>query len=177
MKLDHKRTVLVGLAFLSICAFWQMYDNIIPLILTNTFHLDETISGAIMAADNVLALFLLPFFGALSDRTSTKIGRRMPFILGGTAAAVILMNLLPLFDNGYANGASTGKLAMFVVTLGLYGLVYGETRYLVPWQFMMAPLYAAAASERIVSPLLARFAPALLPNPDVETCDVTCVSA
>ena len=48
MKLDHKRTVLVGLAFLSICAFWQMYDNIIPLILTNTFHLDETISGAIM---------------------------------------------------------------------------------------------------------------------------------
>lgn len=51
MKLDHKRTVLVGLAFLSICAFWQMYDNIIPLILTNTFHLDETVSGAIMAAD------------------------------------------------------------------------------------------------------------------------------
>ena len=56
MKLDNKRTVLVGLAFLSICAFWQMYDNIIPLILTNTFHLNETISGAIMAADNVLAL-------------------------------------------------------------------------------------------------------------------------
>ena len=118
MKLDHKRTVLVGLAFLSICAFWQMYDNIIPLILTNTFHLDETISGAIMAADNVLALFLLPFFGALSDRTSTKIGRRMPFILGGTAAAVILMNLLPHIDNGYANGASTGKLAIIEITLG-----------------------------------------------------------
>ena len=128
MKLDHKRTVLVGLAFLSICAFWQMYDNIIPLILTNTFHLDETISGAIMAADNVLALFLLPFFGALSDRTSTKTGRRMPFILGGTAAAVILMNLLPLFDNGYANGASTGKLAMFVVTLGLLLVAMGTYR-------------------------------------------------
>lgn len=128
MKLDHKRTVLVGLAFLSICAFWQMYDNIIPLILTNTFHLDETVSGAIMAADNVLALFLLPFFGALSDRTSTKIGRRMPFILGGTAAAVILMNLLPLFDNGYADGASTGKLAMFVVTLGLLLVAMGTYR-------------------------------------------------
>ena len=59
MKLNNRRTILVGLAFLSICTFWQMYDNIIPLILTNTFHLDETISGAIMAADNVLALFLL----------------------------------------------------------------------------------------------------------------------
>lgn len=108
MKLDNRRTVLVGLAFLSVCAFWQMYDNIIPLILTNTFHLNETVSGAIMAADNVLALFLLPFFGALSDRTSTKIGRRMPFILCGTAAAVILMNLLPVFDNGYA---ATGRRA------------------------------------------------------------------
>ena len=119
MKLDHKRTVLVGLAFLSICAFWQMYDNIIPLILTNTFHLDETISGAIMAADNVLALFLLPFFGALSDRTGTRIGRRMPFILGGTACAVVLMNLLPLFDNGYAATGEKGKLVLFVVALGL----------------------------------------------------------
>ena len=128
MKLNNRRTILVGLAFLSICTFWQMYDNIIPLILTNTFHLDETISGAIMAADNVLALFLLPFFGALSDRTSTRIGRRMPFILGGTACAVVLMNLLPLFDNGYANGASTGKLAMFVVTLGLLLVAMGTYR-------------------------------------------------
>lgn len=76
----------------------------------------------------MLALFLLPFFGALSDRTSTKIGRRMPFILGGTAAAVILMNLLPLFGNGYANGASTGKLAMFVVTLGLLLVALGTYR-------------------------------------------------
>ena len=128
MKLDNRRTVLVGLAFLSVCAFWQMYDNIIPLILTNTFHLNETVSGAIMAADNVLALFLLPFFGALSDRTSTKIGRRMPFILGGTAAAVILMNLLPLFDNGYAATRETGKLALFVVVLGLLLVAMGTYR-------------------------------------------------
>ena len=60
MKLNNKRTILVGLAFLSICAFWQMYDSIVPLILTKTFHMNETFSGAIMAADNILALFLLP---------------------------------------------------------------------------------------------------------------------
>lgn len=66
MKLDNKRTILTGFAFLSICAFWQMYNSIVPLILTNTFHLNETYSGAIMAADNVLALFLLPLFVALS---------------------------------------------------------------------------------------------------------------
>ena len=128
MKLNHKRTVLVGLAFLSICAFWQMYDTVIPKILTETFHLDETLSGAIMAADNVLALFLLPFFGALSDRTSTKLGRRMPYILGGTALAVVLMNLLPVFDNAYANGASATKLTMFVITLGLLLIAMGTYR-------------------------------------------------
>ena len=91
MKLNNRRTILVGLAFLSICTFWQMYDSVMTLILTDTFKLNETFAGAIMAADNVLALFLLPFFGALSDKTSTRIGRRMPFIVGGTALAAILL--------------------------------------------------------------------------------------
>ena len=83
MKLNYKRTILIGLAFLSISAFWQIYDNIIPLILKNSFGLGETITGAIMAADNVLALFLLPLFGALSDKVDTRIGKRMPFIIIG----------------------------------------------------------------------------------------------
>ena len=76
-KLNYKRTFLIGLAFLSICSFWQMYDNIIPLILQNTYHLGETMTGAVMALDNVLAIFLLPVFGALSDKVHTKLGRRM----------------------------------------------------------------------------------------------------
>ena len=70
-KLNYKRTFLIGLAFLSICSFWQMYDNIIPLILQNTYHLGETMTGAVMALDNVLAIFLLPVFGALSDKVHT----------------------------------------------------------------------------------------------------------
>ena len=128
MKLNNKRTVLVGLAFLSICAFWQMYDNVVPLILTNTFHMNESVSGTIMAADNILALFLLPFFGGLSDRLSTRLGRRTPFILGGTAAAVILMNLLPLLDNRYAAAADTMALGGFVVVLGLLLVAMGTYR-------------------------------------------------
>ena len=128
MKLNNKRTILVGLAFLSICAFWQMYDNVIPLILTKTFHMNETYSGAIMAADNILALFLLPFFGSLSDRTSTKLGKRMPFILFGTGCAVILMNLLPLLDNSYAAEPSPLKLASFVIVLALLLIAMGSYR-------------------------------------------------
>ena len=128
MKLDNKRTILTGFAFLSICAFWQMYNSIVPLILTNTFHLNETYSGAIMAADNVLALFLLPLFGAISDKTSTKIGKRMPFILFGTGIAIILMNLLPLIDNSYAAAPSTFKTVSFVIVLGLLLVAMGTYR-------------------------------------------------
>ena len=128
MKLNNKRTILVGLAFLSICAFWQMYDNIVPLILTRTFHMNETISGLIMAADNILALFLLPFFGSLSDRTNTKIGKRMPFILFGTGCAIILMNLLPLIENGYYAAPSTAKTVSFVIVLGLLLIAMGTYR-------------------------------------------------
>ena len=111
MKLNNKRTILVGLAFLSICAFWQMYDSIVPLILTKTFHMNETFSGAIMAADNILALFLLPFFGSVSDKSHSKLGKRMPFILFGTGCAIILMNSLPLLDNSYAAQPSGFKTA------------------------------------------------------------------
>ena len=128
MKLNNKRTILVGLAFLSICAFWQMYDNIVPLILTRTFHMNETISGLIMAADNILALFLLPFFGSLSDRTNTKIGKRMPFILFGTGCAMILMNLLPLIENSYYAAPSTAKTVSFVIVLGLLLIAMGTYR-------------------------------------------------
>ena len=99
MKLNYKRTFFVGLAFMSICAFWQVYDSIVPLILKESFGIGDTLSGAVMAADNVLALFMLPLFGALSDRTHTRIGRRTPFILAGTAAAVIFTVLIPIADN------------------------------------------------------------------------------
>ena len=128
MKLNNKRTILVGLAFLSICAFWQMYDSVVPLILTKTFHMNETFSGAIMAADNILALFLLPLFGSISDRTSTKIGKRMPFILFGTGCAVILMNILPIIDNSYAAQPSGLKTASFVIVLALLLIAMGTYR-------------------------------------------------
>lgn len=128
MKLDNRRTVLVGFAFLSICAFWQMYDNVIPLILKNAFHMNEVFSGVIMAADNVLALFLLPLFGGLSDRCTSRIGRRRPFILFGTLAAVCLMMALPVLADSYYAAPAAGKLIGFVVVLGLLLIAMGTYR-------------------------------------------------
>ena len=128
MKLDYRRTILIGFAFLSICAFWQMYDNLVPLILTNTFHMNETLSGAIMAADNVLALFLLPLFGGLSDRCKSRLGRRRPFILVGTLSAVVLMMGLPLLADSYHATPAPGKLAAFIAVLGLLLISMGIYR-------------------------------------------------
>ena len=121
MKLNYKRTLLVGMAFLSISAFWQLYDSVVPLILKKTFHIGDTVAGVVMSLDNVLAVFLLPLFGKLSDRTSTPLGKRRPFIFFGTACAVVLMNLLPVMEHRIA-------LIPFVVVLGLLLISMGTYR-------------------------------------------------
>ena len=99
MKLNTKRTVLVGMAFFLISAFWQAYDAIVPLILTNHFGLPQAASGAVMSIDNVLAVFLLPIFGAISDRVRSKHGRRTPFILIGSVVSIVTFIALTLIDN------------------------------------------------------------------------------
>lgn len=99
MKLNYKRTVFVGFAFFLICAFWQAYDNTVPLILTNKFGLSQTVSGVVMALDNILALFLLPLFGAISDRKNSRLGKRTPFILIGTVVAAVAFVGLSFIDN------------------------------------------------------------------------------
>ncbi|SCY21787.1 Na+/melibiose symporter [Lachnospiraceae bacterium XBB2008] len=121
MKLNYKRTFFIGLAFLSICAFWQMYDNIIPLMLQQTFHLNETITGAIMALDNVLAVFLLPILGTISDKVDTPIGKRTPFIIVGTILACVFLYLV-----GLANARAS--LAMFIIMLFLLLIAMGLYR-------------------------------------------------
>ena len=121
MKLNYKRTFFIGLAFLSICAFWQMYDNIIPLMLQQTFHLNETITGAIMALDNVLAVFLLPILGTISDKVDTPLGKRTPFIIVGTVLAAVLLYLV-----GLANRRAS--LVMFIIMLFLLLIAMGLYR-------------------------------------------------
>lgn len=112
MRLSYKNTIFVGLAFMTICAFWELYDFIVPLILENTFEIGEGKIGIIMAADNVAALVMLPLFGMLSDKTHTRLGRRMPFIVFGTLTAGVSVMLIP-----YA--AHTQQLTFFIVALGM----------------------------------------------------------
>ena len=98
MKLNYKRTILVGFAFFLISAFWQAYDAIVPLALTNHFGLPQSLSGVVMSVDNILAVFMLPLFGALSDKVMTRFGKRTPFIVIGTIAAVVAFFFLSVID-------------------------------------------------------------------------------
>ena len=113
MKLNYKRTLLVGFAFFLISAFWQAYDTIIPLMLTNRFGLDQTWSGVIMSLDNILALFMLPLFGALSDKKDTRFGKRTPFIVIGAIAAIVCFIGLTFADNAQLKRVQEGTKEIF----------------------------------------------------------------
>jgi maltose/moltooligosaccharide transporter len=121
MKFNYPRTLLIGFAFMSISAFWQLYENFVPLILTNAFGVEPTARGTIMAMDNLLALFMLPLFGVLSDKCNTKLGKRMPFIIFGTAAAIVSMISMALAADGV-------KFIVFIVSLGLALVSMGTYR-------------------------------------------------
>ncbi len=137
MKLNTKRTVCVGFAFFLICAFWQAYDTIIPKILTDRFGMSQGVSGFIMALDNIFALFLLPLFGVLSDKCRSKLGRRTPFILGGTILAVAALVAL-----SWVSGLQLDRL-------GLIGDIDSpEARYLI---------YDAKGEDLLVTPDGERF--------------------
>lgn len=120
MKLNTKRTVLIGLAFMSVLAFWQFYDQMIPVILENHFGRDTLTTNAIMSIDNILAVFMLPLFGTLSDKTKTRLGKRTPYILFGTVAAVILMFIMAFLTETKNFFGFFICLMLLLITMSIY---------------------------------------------------------
>ena len=171
MKLNYRKTIFVGFAFFLISAFWQAYDAIVPLILTNHFGLPQTASGAVMSIDNVLAVFLLPLFGAISDKVNTKRGKRTPFIFFGSVAAIISFIVLTLVDNyQIARLVSEGIVdyspAVDMTEEALEALILEKTLELTvanPW-----PLIGFIATLLVVLVSMATFrSPAVALMPDV----------
>ena len=127
MKLNYRRTLCVGFAFFLICAFWQAYDSIIALTLTNKFGMPQAYSGIIMAMDNILALFMLPLFGALSDKCTSKLGKRTPFIIVGTVLASVAFIGLSFVDNmQLTNIADVSGIDSTTSLVTLYEHDYGD---------------------------------------------------
>ena len=120
MKLNYKRTILIGFAFMSILAFWQFYDQVIPYLLEYKFGLKTLTANSIMSVDNILAIFMLPLFGALSDKTKTRLGKRTPYILFGTIVAVATMVVLAFFTEMSHFTGFIVTLFVLLVTMAVY---------------------------------------------------------
>ena len=120
MKLNYKRTILIGLAFMSILAFWQFYDQVIPYLLEEKFNNSTLMTRVYMALDNVLAVFMLPLFGRLSDKTKTRLGKRTPYVLYGTIAAVISICVLAYYENKSNFTGFIITLMVLLVAMAVY---------------------------------------------------------
>ena len=165
MKLNYKRIILVGMAFFLISAFWQAYDAIIPLVLTNHFGLPQSISGAVMSLDNVLAVFMLPLFGALSDKVNTKHGRRTPFILFGSIAAMVSFVALTFIDNYQLARLAAANIPELAATANAEAIrkMTVELTIANPWPFL-----GFIATLLVVLVAMATFrSPAVALMPDV----------
>ena len=123
LKLNYKRTFVIGFAFFGILMLWQVYNTYCPLILTELFKnvfgiTDEKqvqyIVGVLMACDNIVALFMLPIFGKLSDTTHTRFGKRMPYIVIGTIASAIVFPLIVVM---FLLNSLVGVIIMLTLTL------------------------------------------------------------
>jgi MFS family permease len=120
MKLNYSRTILIGLAFLSIQLFWGFYEAVISKMLVDSFGLNPFWSNFVMTFDNLLGLFLLPFFGTLSDRSQSRLGKRTPFITVGIIIAAIFIVGVAVVDF-YQQTA--------VVDAGILGIVVDGNQY------------------------------------------------
>jgi MFS family permease len=139
LKLDYRKTFLIGFGFLGTSIMWALYNTYVPIYLqagnpafdsqlavqTFGFGLSATLTGFIMTLDNIAAFFIQPIMGAISDRTYTRIGRRMPYILIFAPIAVLAFALIPLVPqmipeslNGQVSQLS-GPFALFVAALGV----------------------------------------------------------
>lgn len=145
MRLDYKKTFLIGFGFFGISVLWTLYNAYVPIYLQAGhpgfdargevgFGLGPGLTGFIMTLDNVAALFLLPLIGAWSDRVWTRLGRRMPFILALAPVAIIAFILIPLAV-GMVPAQASGHieqlgapLAFFMVAIGLFLLAMAGFR-------------------------------------------------
>lgn len=123
LKLNMKRTFIIGFAFFGILLLWQVYDSWCPTFLTELFKNSlgvqsdtqvQYLVGIMMALDNLAALIMLPIFGMLSDKTHTRIGKRMPYILVGTFVCAVAFPFIPVFFH-YSNIAGVISMMAIVV--------------------------------------------------------------
>jgi maltose/moltooligosaccharide transporter len=114
MKLDYKRTLILGFGFFGISVIWSIYNSFVPVFLRQ-YDLSWGLVGFAMTFDNILGITLLPYIGQLSDNTWTRLGRRRPFILAGAPIAAILFVAIPAIH--LQMGQTVSTLALLTVVI------------------------------------------------------------
>ena len=95
LKGYYLTTFLIGLGFFTMGLMDPLYDTYVPIFLGKYIGSNSLI-GTIMTLDNLLAIFLIPVFSAISDRADSRIGRRMPFIITLLPIAAVAFGLIPI---------------------------------------------------------------------------------
>jgi MFS family permease len=94
LKLNVKQTFILGLGFFAVSLVWPLYNVYVPIFLRDFLDSQFQIN-AIMTLDNILAVSLIPVIATLSDRTQTRFGRRMPYLMAGIPIAALMFVILP----------------------------------------------------------------------------------
>jgi maltose/moltooligosaccharide transporter len=114
------KTFLLGFGFFGVSVIWSLYNAYVPIFLKSTFALRSSVIGSIMTIDNIFAILLLPFLGALSDRTRTRLGRRRPYILVGSILALIFFVLVPYFNTLQILGLMMMAIILMNLSMALF---------------------------------------------------------
>ncbi len=148
MRLDYRKTFLLGFGFLAVTLMWTLYNAYVPIYLqagdprfdaglktaTAGFGLSATVAGFIMTLDNIAALFIQPLIGMWSDRTRTRLGRRMPYIVGAAPVAVVAFAFIPMAAGRIPIhlsgnlGQLQGPFAFFMLAVGVMLLAMAVLR-------------------------------------------------
>lgn len=137
MKLNYKKTMLIGLGFFTVSIVWGLYNVAMPLYLKD-LGLSGVAVGSVMTIDNIFALIFLPIFGALSDRTNNRYGRRMPYLLVGIPLSAVAFILIPVMKGALVT------IMITVIAMNFFMSIYRAPTVALMPDFTPRPLRSKA---------------------------------
>ncbi len=139
--MNWRKTFLLGLGFFVISLTWPLYNTFVPIFL-NKYIASATLIGFIMTLDNIAAITLQPYFGAKSDTTNNKFGRRMPYLLLGIPLSAAFFAMIPF--HLVIENISTKAYTIFnwELTLGFLFLIFIIMCFNISMSIYRAPTVA-----------------------------------
>ena len=151
MKLNIARTFTISLAFFTISLAWTIYNTFVPVFLIGNEQISgliksSTVLGVIMTIDNFFGLIFQPFFGTLSDKTKTRFGRRMPFIIVGLPLAALFFSIIPFYNE--IGGLFPFDIRLIILMVSVIGMNFFMSMYRAPATALMPDATPAGLRSR-----------------------------